>query len=508
MIDFGLRFRHAMLVAPDQNVKISEPIVIFLHICQNRVAHIREDSGLEAFCFDSFIPGKHLGVGGGPEPRIPQAELRDLFGRQVQFGVVGEFLPVFEAGVVAPVECVPVSPVMSFESLVIEAGNGFKLFMRIGLRWSAQYHSIVESNCSKCQLFSPFKLSKPVPRSQVMDPVLAYDHCASIRGPRTRDNRVEDERVVKTVQFSARTNWNTEESALAQAYRERKNSGKNVIDLTASNPTLCGFEYPEKILAPLSDTASLNYDPNPKGSLSAREAVSRYYADAGALINPDSILLTTSTSEAYGYLFKLLCDFDNEVLVPQPSYPLFDFLADAEGVKIVATPLVFDHGWQIDFETLRRRINGRTRAIVLVHPNNPTGHFVQAWESRELERLCREHNLALIVDEVFLDYAFGSATASDRCSFAARGLNCLVFIVSGMSKIAGLPQVKSAWLAALGPGSEHALERLEVLADNLLVSKLSRSICIAEVDRDPTTGAATDTREDAAQSVGAGPDLR
>ncbi|WP_263351969.1 pyridoxal phosphate-dependent aminotransferase [Acidicapsa acidisoli] len=276
------------------------------------------------------------------------------------------------------------------------------------------------------------------------------------------------------MKLSKRTEWDTEESDLARAHRERLAAGLPVYDLTASNPTRCGFEYPADLLSPLADVAAFDYDPDPRGSLRAREAVCRYYLQRGASIEPDQVILTTSTSEAYSYLFKLLCDPDDTVLVPQPSYPLFDFLAVAEAIMLAPVPLVYDHGWQLDLEGLRRQIRSSTsvtRAVVLVHPNNPTGHFTKLDEARELASICREHGLALIVDEVFLDYGLeiaGQSEAEDTATFAARDLEIPVFIVSGISKICGLPQMKAAWLVAVGPGSRAALKRLEVLADTYL----------------------------------------
>ena len=175
-------------------------------------------------------------------------------------------------------------------------------------------------------------------------------------------------------------------------------------------------------------------------------------------------MLTTSTSEAYSFLFRLLCDPGAEILVPQPSYPLFDFLAVLDDVRIKPVSLVYDQGWQIDPEAFRRAVTPHTRAIVLVHPNNPTGHFTKPWEAEELARLCREHSLSLIVDEVFLDYGI----ASEGQSFAAGLAGVPVYVVSGLSKIAGLPQMKAAWIVATGPERAEALDRLEVVADTFL----------------------------------------
>lgn len=266
------------------------------------------------------------------------------------------------------------------------------------------------------------------------------------------------------MRFARRTDWNTEESELARAHRVRIQAGSPICDLTASNPTRCGFTYDSLSLDALTDSQALDYDPQPRGGLRARQAVADYYKAHGAAINPAQIVLTTSTSEAYSYLFRLLCDQGDEILTPQPGYPLFDFLATLDDVRLRPAPLVYDHGWQIEPEGFRRAISPRTRAIVLVHPNNPTGHFTKPWEAERLAELCREFDLSLIVDEVFLDYAFGRAPAS----FAKGLAGVPVFVVSGLSKIAGLPQMKAAWIVAAGPEAAQALDRLEVIADTFL----------------------------------------
>jgi alanine-synthesizing transaminase len=276
------------------------------------------------------------------------------------------------------------------------------------------------------------------------------------------------------MRFSQRTNWNTEESELARAHRLRIQAGLPIADLTASNPTRCGFAYSQDLLVPLTDPQALDYDPQPRGSLHAREAVCGYYADHGVAIAPEQIVLTTSTSEAYSYLFRLLCDPGNEILVQQPGYPLFDFLAALDDVCLKAAPLVYDQGWQIDPEGFRRAITPETRAIVLVHPNNPTGHFTRPWEAEVLARLCREFDLSLIVDEVFLDYGFaqqdksGLSKSGQGGSFASGLAGVPIYVVSGLSKICGLPQMKAAWIVATGPEADKALSRLEVIADTFL----------------------------------------
>jgi alanine-synthesizing transaminase len=274
--------------------------------------------------------------------------------------------------------------------------------------------------------------------------------------------------------FSRRTGWDVGESAFAAAVRkaraEAEAGGRRVLDLTVSNPTVCGFEYDtEAIVGALGDARSMVYDPDPRGMRSAREAVAAYYADHGAAVDPDAVVLTTSTSEGYGYLFRLLCDAGDEVLVAQPSYPLFDFLADLEDVTLRPYPLFYDYGWWIDFAELERTIGPRTKAIVVVHPNNPTGHATGSAERLRLEEICLRHGLALIVDEVFLDYPV-EVDGSELGSFAVGPHPVLTFCLSGMSKIAGLPQMKVGWVASFGlePVLREALGRLEVIADTFL----------------------------------------
>jgi alanine-synthesizing transaminase len=267
--------------------------------------------------------------------------------------------------------------------------------------------------------------------------------------------------------FSRRTNWDLATNRLSEAIAERRRSGGELLDLTESNPTRAGLTYDVvTILGALVDPRSLDYAPEPLGLLSAREAVCRYYAGFGVTIPASRVLLTTSTSEGYTYLFRLLCDPDDEVLVPTPSYPLFEFLAGLQDVRLTPYPLLYDHGWQIDISALERAITPRTRAVMVVHPNNPTGSLVSEEERRQLNRLCAEHSLAIVADEVFLDYLHDSTTAR---SFASNDL-VLTFALSGLSKIAALPQMKVAWIVTSGPPElrEQAVARLEVVADTYL----------------------------------------
>jgi aspartate/methionine/tyrosine aminotransferase len=265
--------------------------------------------------------------------------------------------------------------------------------------------------------------------------------------------------------FSNRTAWDLTESELSRAIKLRKALREPVFDLTLSNPTVCGFKFDQKfILGALRKPEALTYDPDPRGILSARRAVAAYYEGHGAEVDPSSLILTTSTSEAYSFLFRLLCDGGDQVLVAQPGYPLFDYLATLDDVVLQPYPLFYDFGWWIDFAELERRITPRTRAVLLVHPNNPTGHATGSAERRQMEELCARHGLALIVDEVFLDYSLGEPLVS----FTSGDHACLTFVVSGLSKIAALPQMKVGWLAAFGPEAAEALNRLEVIADTFL----------------------------------------
>jgi alanine-synthesizing transaminase len=267
--------------------------------------------------------------------------------------------------------------------------------------------------------------------------------------------------------FSHRTDWKLTPNRFTQVQRELQAAGREVLDLTISNPTRAELHYDsDTILQSLVDPQAMDYDPQPKGLRSVREAVAAYYRQQHDDIDPDAIVLTTSTSEGYSYIFRLLCNVDDEILVPKPSYPLFEFLADLQDVKLVPYPLLYDHGWQIDFPSLYKAVNHRTRAVVVVHPNNPTGSFVADEERRALNQFCREYNLALIADEVFLDYAHDGAV---RPTFASNH-DVLTFTLSGLSKIAGLPQMKLAWIVTSGPGEQvsAALARLEVIADTYL----------------------------------------
>jgi aspartate/methionine/tyrosine aminotransferase len=268
--------------------------------------------------------------------------------------------------------------------------------------------------------------------------------------------------------FSQRTDWKLTRNRLTEALDEVRSSGARLFDLTLSNPTRAGLRYDQSlILQALASPHSMDYDPQPKGLSGARAAVAEYYQAAhGISLDSERLILTTSTSEAYSFVLRLLCNPGDELLVPKPSYPLFEFLADLQDVKLVPYSLIYDHGWQIDFPSLQKAVTERTRGVVVVHPNNPTGSFVHNNELEFLNRVCREHALALIADEVFLDY---SHDGKKPPSFVANH-EVLTFTLSGVSKISALPQMKVAWIATSGPPEmvQAAESRLEVIADTFL----------------------------------------
>jgi alanine-synthesizing transaminase len=262
--------------------------------------------------------------------------------------------------------------------------------------------------------------------------------------------------------YSSRLRWDLAPNRLTRLLDERRSAGAAILDLTESNPTAAGFTYPsDQILAALADPRALRYQPAAAGMPSARAAVSADYYSGR--VDPGRILLTASTSEAYAFVFKLLADPGDEVLVPRPSYPLFDFLAALDAVRVVQYPLVYENSWVIDFDALARSITPRSRAIVLVNPNNPTGSFLKQSELDPLIALAREHNLALISDEVFSDYALRADPRLVRSLTEVTEVP--TFCLSGLSKVAGLPQMKLGWIVTR---DEQAFERLELIADTYL----------------------------------------
>ena len=269
--------------------------------------------------------------------------------------------------------------------------------------------------------------------------------------------------------FSSRVPSDLGSNALAKAIAAAREAGRPLIDLTESNPTRAGFEYPDYLLSSLGDPRGLKYEPAPFGLIAARQAVAREYARRGLTVSPERIALTASTSEAYSLLFKLLTDPGDEVLAPRPSYPLFDHLAPLDGVVLRSYDLEYHNGWHIDTSSVERALSARTRAVLVVSPNNPTGSFVSRQELKWLEGLCAEHGIALIADEVFADYQVRPGACVDAGRVLEAG-QALTFSLGGLSKSVGLPQIKLGWIAAAGPDDlvGDALSRLELICDTYL----------------------------------------
>ncbi len=265
--------------------------------------------------------------------------------------------------------------------------------------------------------------------------------------------------------FSRRTDWPKNQNPLTTILEKKRAAGEFILDLTESNPTRCHFSYANpQWLAPLTNPNNLLYEANPKGLLEARQAVARYYASKKILVQPEQIFLTASTSEAYSFLLRLLCDAGDKIAVSRPGYPLFDYLAALNDVDLLSYRLNYENGWRLDEKSLSEAFKQNPKALAIVHPHNPTGHQIQDSEKNQIESLCRQNGAALISDEVFLDYSEGE-------TFSFAGANqALTFTVSGISKILGFPQMKLSWIVVSGPKilAEEAGERLEIIADTYL----------------------------------------
>jgi alanine-synthesizing transaminase len=267
--------------------------------------------------------------------------------------------------------------------------------------------------------------------------------------------------------FSERTLWPQEVNELTVLCQERRRTGARILDLTESNPTRCGFNYPaERLLQALNSPHVLGYAPDPHGPVSARNAVVDYYAERGLALHPDQIFLTSSTSEAYSFIFRLLGNAGDSLLAPKPSYPLFEYLARLNDLDLRRYPMVYGACWRIDLESLKRSIEPRSRAVLVVHPNNPTGSFASDDEREFLVESCRSHHLALIVDEVFSDYW----VVSKRPKTFAGEARTLVFTLNGLSKSSALPQMKCSWIVVSGPPelTREAQSRIEIITDTYL----------------------------------------
>ncbi len=256
-------------------------------------------------------------------------------------------------------------------------------------------------------------------------------------------------------------------NATTRAVEALRQRGIDPIDLTESNPTRAGFAYPDDLLMPLAQRSALEYDPHPLGLRAAREAVSCEFERRGLQVSPEQIALTASTSEAYSFLFKLLCDAGDAVLVPRPSYPLFEHLTRLESVVAVPYNLEYHGSWRIDVDSVRNARRERTRALLVVSPNNPTGSFLHAHDLVQVAEFCAHEDIALIGDEVFADYPLDPAPHA--CSVLAQRA-AVACSLGGLSKSAGLPQLKLAWIAFSGPPPKltRLLSAYEILADAYL----------------------------------------
>ncbi len=268
--------------------------------------------------------------------------------------------------------------------------------------------------------------------------------------------------------FANRTQWPLAFNELTRLSERLKKSGRPVINLTESNPTNCGFSYPkEKLLRALCTSKNLCYEPSPQGIATARQAVSGYYRKKNLKVSASDIFLTSSTSEGYSFLFRLLLNPGEKILVPAPSYPLFEFLARLNDCQVESYPLVYDDGWCVDGHALQERLLPQVRAVVLVNPNNPTSSVISNEERIRLNKICSKNKTAIICDEVFLDYGFDGRL--DRFSLA-NNRDALTFVLSGISKTLALPQMKIGWIVATGPKQlvSEAKGRLEIISDTYL----------------------------------------
>src|SRR6478736_3277150 len=266
---------------------------------------------------------------------------------------------------------------------------------------------------------------------------------------------------------SSRLPASLEPNAVARALQGKRRRGAAIVDLTESNPTRAGFTYPEDLLAPLGDKRALEYDPLALGLWSARAAVASDFRRRGIVLSADRVAVTSSTSEAYALLFKLLCDAGDAVLVPHPSYPLFEHLTQFESVSAIPYALEYHGSWRIDVDSIRRAASDRTRAILIVSPNNPTGSWLHRDDLAAVSAIAAEHNWAIIGDEVFADYPL-EPTAESAHVLAAS--DALTFSLGGLSKSAGLPQVKLGWIGFGGPEEQvdRAMAAYEIIADTYL----------------------------------------
>jgi len=268
--------------------------------------------------------------------------------------------------------------------------------------------------------------------------------------------------------FARRTNWPIVPNALTTILENFRGNNIPVFDLTGSNPTSCGFSYPEDVIArSLTDKRNFKYTPNSQGGMSARQAVCDYYREQGYEVDPSRIFLTSSTSEAYSCLFRLLLNPGEGAAFPQPGYPLFSYLGDLNDAQVMNYALVYDRQWKMDFKGLDEILSGEAKVLMLVNPNNPTGSYVGAGDLQKINHLCLSRQTSIICDEVFADFPL--QTEKKHVSLVEND-SVLTFVLSGISKVLGLPQMKLSWIVVNGPDElvHAAMERLEIITDTYL----------------------------------------
>jgi aspartate/methionine/tyrosine aminotransferase len=286
--------------------------------------------------------------------------------------------------------------------------------------------------------------------------------------------------------FSRRTGWTRDLNALTRRLESLRSEGRPPVDLTVTNPSAVGLEFPfQSIAAALTSREAAGYAPDPRGDRTARQAIASWLSGRGPAISPDHLVLTASTSEAYAWLLKLLCEPGDEIVVPRPSYPLFEYLLALESVTPRHYDLRFDGEWNVFPEDVAAAATERTRAVLVVNPANPTGAFLDIGAREALWDWCAARGCALVSDEVFQDYARPAARPNRVVRAASPEARALTFSLSGLSKIAALPQLKLGWIAVAGPPvlRDEALDRLELIADTYLSVNTPAQVAVPEILR-------------------------
>ena len=459
-IDGGIRLCRQQPVRKSMVRKVCKPGAAVENTGFHGIAEVRQDARAHAGGLQARRPVDHGLIRLRPEGDVGRKQAGELLRCELAAKIVRHMTPIGAASEHTAVVVMAIAPVRLVKVRVLGAENGLHLGPGGGVGRTGKDEAIVEEHgFDRKSLLMGGHVALWEQREAV---VSKGQPCRAVYAERMR--------------FSERTAWEPGVNSWAEAAETLRADGRPFFDLTMSNPTACGLgPRSVNVLMPLAAAEALRYVPDPFGMEVARSAVATYYSDHGAHVSPRRICLTTSTSEAYSFLFRLLCDPGDEVLIARPSYPLFDLLARLDDVVLREYSLFYEAGahggWGIDFDGLTQAIGKRTRAVIVVHPNNPTGNFVRREDREHLENICAQRGLALIVDEVFLDYGFAAEAEGqgDRSTFAA-GTNCLAFVLSGISKICALPQMKASWIAVTGPEAEvqEAVRRLEIIADTFL----------------------------------------